>query len=236
MGRDKRIFHNAVVVAHNATYDLNVLSKTLLSYDIAVPEFNYICTLEKARRHIPKEEYGSHKLNVLCEAFHINLDNHHNAMCDTIACKEIFNILTNTFGVDDSDIRTYVIKMESTGTTKKSIVQNAINTIYGIVYGIGCDRKIKKAEYQAIYEWMKENKEFRSDPEFKKCYDLLQEVLADEYITFAEYSSLMKCYQVYKSSSLYSDSTLSMQVLKGIVKGIEADREVNTEEVQELYK
>jgi len=126
--------------------------------------------------------------------------------------------------------------LENAGTIKKSIVQNAINTIYGIIYGIGCDQKIKVAEYQAIYEWMEESKEFRSNTEFQECYILLQEVLADEYISFAEYSSLMECFQVYKSSSLFSDSTLSMQILKGIVRGIEADREVNTEEVQELYK
>ena len=232
----KEYFTNAVVVAHNAAFDLNVLSKTLLTYDIAVPEFNYICTLEKARRHIPKEKYGSHKLNVLSEAFQINLGNHHNAMCDTLACKELFRIFTEKFGIDDNDVRTYVIKIENPGTTKKSIVQKAINTIYGIIFGIGCDRKIIASEYQAIYEWMEENKEFKSNLEFKECYDLLQEVLADEYITYAEYNSLMECFQVYKSSSLFSDSTLSMQVLKGIVKGIEADREVNTEEAQELLK
>lgn len=232
----KEYFTNAVVVAHNATFDLNVLAKTLLTHDIAVPEFNYICTLEKARRHIPKEKYGSHKLNVLSEAFQINLGNHHNAMCDTLACKELFRIFAEIFGVDDQDVRTYVIKMEYPSTTKKSIVQKAINTIYGIIYGIGCDRNIKAAEYQAIYEWMEENKEFKSNIEFKECYDLLQEVLADEYITYAEYNSLMECFQVYKSSSLFSDSTLSMQVLKGVIKGIESDREVNTVEAQELYK
>lgn len=232
----KDYFTNAVVVAHNAAFDLNVLTKTLLTYDIAVPEFCYICTLEKARKHIPKEKYGSYKLNILTEAFQINLRNHHNAMCDTIACKEIFGILTERYGIVDNDIRTYTIRTENLGTTKKSIVQKAINTIYGIVYGIGCDQKIKVAEYQAIYDWMEENKEFKGNIEFKECYDLLQEVLADEYITYTEYNSLMECFQVYKSSSLFSDSTLSMQVLKGIVKGIEADREVNTEEAQELFK
>lgn len=149
-------------------------------------------------------------MNVLCEAFQINLGNHHNAMCDTMACKEIFRTLTETIGVDDSDVRTYAIKMENLGTTKKLIVQKAINTICGIIYGIGCDQKIKAVEYQAIYEWMEENKEFMSNLEFKECYDLLQEVLADEYITYAEYSSLMECFQVYKSSSLFSDSTLFM--------------------------
>lgn len=232
----KEYFTNAIVVAHNATFDLNVLSKTLLAYDIAVPDFNYICTLDKARRHIPREKYGSYKLNVLSEAFHINLGNHHNAMCDTMACKELFIIIAEIFGIDNKDVKTYATKMDNSETSKKSIVQKAINTIYGIIYGIGCDRKIKAAEYQAIYEWMEENKEFKSYLEFKECYDLLQEVLADEYITYAEYNSLMECFQIYKSSSLFSDSTLSMQVLKGIIKGIEADREVNTEEAQELFK
>ena len=232
----KEYFTNAVVVAHNATFDLNVLSKVLSAYDIAVPEFNYICTLEKARKHIPKEKYGSHKLNILSEAFQINLSNHHNAMCDTMACKELFGIFEEAFGIDDNDIRTYAIKMDNQSTTKKSIVQKSINTIYGIIYGIGCDRKIKAEEYQAIYEWMEENKEFKSNMEFKECYHLLQEVLADEYITYAEYHFMMECFQVHRSSNIFSDSTLSMQVLKGIVKGIEADREVNTEEAQELFQ
>lgn len=154
----KVYFTNAVIVAHNATFDLNVLSKTLFTYDIAVPEFNYICTLQKARRHIPKERYGSHRLNVLCDAYQIGLNNHHNAMCDTIACKEIFEIFKEQFGVDDRDIGTYFIKTNNLSSTKKSIVQKEINTIYGIIYGMGCDKKIKVAEYKAINEWMEENK------------------------------------------------------------------------------
>jgi DNA polymerase-3 subunit epsilon len=95
----KEFFTNGIVVAHNATFDLSVISKTLLAYDIAIPEFNYICTLEKARKHISKNEFGGHKLNVLCTAFNIDLTNHHNAMCDTLACKEIFNIFADRFGL-----------------------------------------------------------------------------------------------------------------------------------------
>lgn len=232
----KVYFTNAVIVAHNAPFDLNVLSKTLFAYDLPIPEFNYICTLGKARRHIPKEEYGSYKLDVLCDAFQIGLDSHHNAMFDTIACKEIFEVLNEKFGVDHSDVRTYVFEVENMSSTKKSVIQKAINTIYGIIYGIGCDKKINEAEYGAIYDWIEDNKEFRFYIELKECYDLLDEILADEYITYEEYKSLMECVQVYKSSSLFSDSTLSMQVLKGIVRGIEADREVNIEEAKELYK
>lgn len=54
----KEYFTN-VVVAHNATFDLNVLSKMLLTYDIAVPEFNYICTLEKLASIFQRRNMGA---------------------------------------------------------------------------------------------------------------------------------------------------------------------------------
>ncbi len=232
----KDYFVNGIVVAHNAAFDLSVISKTLMTYDIAIPEFNYICTLQKARKHISKSNTVGYKLNELCATFNIDLAIHHNAMCDTIACKEIFVNFVESFGLYDSDVNVYAYSMSNTDTSKKSVVHKAINTIYGIIYGIGCDRKIKKEEYQAIYDWMVEYKDLIINPELKECFALLQEVLSDEYITYTEYNSLVECFRIYKSSNIYSDNTLAMQVLMGIIKGIEADNEVNTEEAKELLK
>ena len=108
----KHFFTNGVVIAHNATFDLRVIGKTLASYDIAVPDFQYICTLKKARRHIPKEVFGSHKLNVLCDAYHIDLDHHHDAMCDTKACKSLFELFAMEYGIQESDIETFSLKVQ----------------------------------------------------------------------------------------------------------------------------
>jgi len=101
--------------------------------DIAVPNFSYICTLKKARRHIPKEVYGSHKLNVLCDAYHIDLDNHHDAMCDTKACKSLYELFAMEYGIQDSDIELFSLNVKSTPvSTKKLPVQKVVNSSFWV--------------------------------------------------------------------------------------------------------
>jgi len=233
----KHLFTNGIVIAHNATFDLRVIAKTLASYDIAIPDFQYICTLKKARRHIPKELYGSYKLNVLCDAYNIDLNNHHDAMCDTKECKSLFELFAVEYGIQDSDIETFSLKVGSASiSARKSILQKAMNSIYGIIFGIGCDNVIRVKENKAIYNWMDEYVEYECDPEFNKCYTLLHQVLEDDFISIEEYYLLMKCVCSYITSNTYSDSTLSMQILKGIIEGIAVDNEVNSEEANKLYQ
>jgi len=233
----KHFFTNGVLIAHNATFDLRVIAKTLASYDIAVPDFQYICTLKKARRHISKEVYGCHKLNVLCDAYHIDLDHHHDAMCDTKACKSLFELFALEYGIQDSDIETFSLNVgNATQSARRSILQKAMNSIYGVIFGIGCDNLIRVDENKAIYNWMNEYVEYESDPEFNKCYSLLHQVLEDNFITNEEYYMLMKCVCSYIKSNTYSDNTLSMQILKGIIEGIAVDNEVNSEEANKLYQ
>jgi len=233
----KHFFTNGVVVAHNATFDLRVITKTLASYDIAVPDFQYICTLKKARRNISKEAYGSHKLNVLCDAYHIDLGRHHDAMCDTKACKSLFELFEVEYGIQDCDIETFALNVKNTPlSARKSILQKAMNSIYGIIFGIGCDNVIKVEENKAIYNWMDEYIEYQPDSEFDRCYSLLHQVLEDNFISSEEYYLLMDCFCSYITSNTYSDSTLSMQILKGIIEGIAIDNEVNSEEANKLYQ
>ena len=232
----KQFFSNGLVIAHNATFDLNVIGKTLTTYDIPVPDFHYICTLAKARRHFSKERYGSHKLDVLCNAFQIELDHHHNAMCDTNACRQIFEVLSKEYGTTDTEIETYIFSTGVGSSSKKSVLQKSMNTLYGIIFGIGCDRIFNEKEYSAIFDWMEEYREFKTEDEFCECYKLLKEVLSDGVISIEEYELLMNCFNIHISSNLYSDSTLAMQVLMGIVEGIAIDKKVNAVEAKELYR
>ncbi|MDF2843823.1 MAG: hypothetical protein K0R00_2249 [Herbinix sp.] len=131
----KEYFTNAIVVAHNATFDLSVISKALNTYGITVSNINYICTVAKARRHISKEIYGSFKLDVLSKAFQIELEQHHNAMCDTIACKGLFNIFADKFGIDNKDVKIHRSSGEGVSNPKKSVVHKPVNIISGLGYG-----------------------------------------------------------------------------------------------------
>lgn len=82
----KPLMSGGVLVAHNAPFDMSVLKRCLNDHEIfweqSVP---YLCTVQIGRRVLPKM---SHKLNVMCEYYGIEL-NHHRADSDSRACAEI---------------------------------------------------------------------------------------------------------------------------------------------------
>ena len=85
--RLRPMLDGAILVAHNAPFDLGVLSKCLAAYGIRWREcVPYVCTCQMARRLLPR--LPSKRLNCLCDYFGIELD-HHNAESDTAAAAEI---------------------------------------------------------------------------------------------------------------------------------------------------
>ncbi len=95
------------VLAHNATFDLSVISRTLARYELPAPSFSYICTCRLARRHIEKERFGNHRLNTLCDGLALPLVRHHNALYDAQACAALFDLLLDKYGVDETDVQRY---------------------------------------------------------------------------------------------------------------------------------
>ncbi|MDL2258439.1 3'-5' exonuclease [Eubacteriales bacterium OttesenSCG-928-K08] len=101
------VFEQGIVMAHFAAFDLKAITGALLRYGIKPPEIRYVCTCQKARRHIEKERFGNHRLNTLCKGLNVPLDNHHNALCDAKACAFLYETLVDKFGAYEDDIKTY---------------------------------------------------------------------------------------------------------------------------------
>mgnify|MGYP006067834279 CR=1 FL=1 len=76
-----------MVIAHNASFDVRVLCKTLEHYGISLPDFDYMCTVKLSQKAYPELE--SHRLNRLCGALGIEFDHHH-AYDDAYACAMAF--------------------------------------------------------------------------------------------------------------------------------------------------
>ncbi len=78
---------SGILVAHNAPFDMGVLSKCLCAYGIEwQPVASYACTCAMGRKCYPELE--NHRLNTICGHLGIEL-NHHDAGSDSRACARI---------------------------------------------------------------------------------------------------------------------------------------------------
>lgn len=103
----KKYWRNSVVVAHNASFDLNVLNKVLFAYGLPWPETRYMDTMYLCRRYY--SDSSSVKLPDMCARLGIPLD-HHNAGSDADACAAILLDLLNK-GLDESHIQVFTPRL-----------------------------------------------------------------------------------------------------------------------------
>lgn len=68
------------VVAHNAAFDSSCLYQTLEYYGIGKPKIDFECTYK----------LSGMKLSSACQAYRIELTNHHNALADAEACANLY--------------------------------------------------------------------------------------------------------------------------------------------------
>ena len=86
-----------IVVAHNAQFDIGMLSGTLKHFGLPIPSFPTLCTCQTARRAWP--ELPNHKLCTLTA--HIgHAFRHHNALEDAEAAGRVLSAIIKERGED----------------------------------------------------------------------------------------------------------------------------------------
>ena len=91
-------FKNYPIIAHNASFDISVLRRTLDLYDIPYPRTEYTCTYQMAKSSL--EGCLSYRLDAISKFLDIKLD-HHRALSDANACAEIAIKLFNDKSITD---------------------------------------------------------------------------------------------------------------------------------------
>ena len=183
-------YFDGIMAAHSATFDLGVICKSLALYDLAIPDMPYVCTLMKARRHLPKEECGSHRLNDLCAGLKVPLEHHHNALDDALGCALILEKLIDRFGCDKTDIRTYSFK----GVQPAVSPEERDSAIRALWHAMELHKRayVISADYhEALEDWARKNDRFLRDPDVRACHNLVEEVLERGVIEEHEYSVVM---------------------------------------------
>ena len=99
----KELLSENVVIGHNVTYDLAVLSRALQRYDLEVKEYRYSCTLELSKKYIKADSYKlenlSQKLGHEYRA--------HDALEDALACGQLFRYIKSKNTLSEDIVHTY---------------------------------------------------------------------------------------------------------------------------------
>ena len=218
-------FTNSLVVAHNAVFDLSVISACLQRYDLPIFPIFYTCTYRISRAlKIPSNSY---KLNDLSSYYHVTLDNHHNALADSKACMEIFYYLLKEPNLETLD--QYVKCFEPTKGNKDN--KKYLEVLIGLLTGIGFDNYLNKKEISFLNNWLTKN---QLPYEYANIVKELKAVLKNEYITHYQYLHILNELQYMKS--IKAKNIRSLYEFMAILEGISCDEVINDDEIMELNK
>lgn len=107
------------LIAHNAGFDMRVLSATSEAVGIPVPDYTYLCSLQIARRTYHLDSY---RLPVVAMAAGFEDFRHHDAVADAEACASIVIHAAARHGIHTvgelADVTKVKIGVIGTGTTR----------------------------------------------------------------------------------------------------------------------
>lgn len=234
----EKYFTNAVVIGHNvAGADLDALTKTLSRYNIDIPVFYYICTLDLAREYVPSYEVPDYSMSSLCQYFDIDIDNEHDAFDDACACADLFRALVETYSINiERHVRPYQLHYfeKFTQYVANPVLRKSISEFFGIIRGFSIDNVISDEEYQFILDWYKENKIYRDQKDIANILSEIEKIIADKVITLEEITELQCAVKSYLDIVSTSPTTLATQILDGILKGITVDGTITEDECKNL--
>ena len=121
--------------------------------------------------------------------------------------------------------------------TAKEEADKALNSLKGILEGIGIDKQVNTAELQELDLWCEKHQELiRKEPFKDFMHTIRMAIRGDEDPVEAVQDMYWLC-QKYEDDNIYYDAlTADLQTLQGLCHGILADGEINTQEIIGLEK
>lgn len=213
---------DSIIVAHNAKFDLSVLTKTLAVNGYELPEFDYLCTLSLGASTLPN--CSRRGLKDMCELIGYQLDNHHDALEDTRACMAVFWRCAEispympqpqTYNFKESHSRIY----DRSDFFKNSEKTKALKYLKTYMEAAIQDEEISLDEALDIQEVINNSEDLRKDKSLSSISDLLQEVLQDGYIDPEESKRLIKEFGYYIDPLSLDDGTVSFEGMSFMLTG-----------------
>lgn len=192
------IVHDAKLVAHNASYDLSVMDKTMAAYGIPHGPIRYACTMAISTELV--KGVDRYSLDRLCAYFSIPLERHHDAMNDAAACAALFTRLNSMFGVlgNDDMWHEYIPFAERSAhraicyNVQRTAKSKALERLVDLARDIIADGRISLDEAIVLRWNIQHNENLLNDKMANGLLGILSSVLEDGAITADEEAALLK--------------------------------------------
>lgn len=191
---------DSIIVAHNATFDLNVLHKCFKHYKIPEPSIRYVCTLKMAMKMWPG--LRNYHLDSLCGKIGYNMDDHHHAGNDAVAAAQIFLALVDAGYDVEKSIDTFIPPEQR---AKENVWWDigphheppsvSINDLIELVDKISTDGTLTNEELYAIISWLNDHDELADKREFMTIAKMMKSVMADGVIDEQERTELLALFR-----------------------------------------
>lgn len=113
-------------------------------------------------------------------------------------------------------------------------VEKSINSLLGLVEGIGIDGHINDTEIGFLNLWIQDHSDVQTRHPFNELVPVLSKALGDGVLSEDERADLTWLCESLKSSNYYNQTTADLQRLHGLLGAIAADGEITQEELQGL--
>ena len=222
-----------VIVGQNITFDLGVISKSLASYGMGIPSFEYYCTLRSARRHIKSD---SHKLKYLVNNV-LGLDyDAHNALADARVTFELYDYLGQFESNRSNYCKYYSYKPSRTKRDFDRNIDLDLNYLYGLIQKFKYSSEVSDNHFQLLVNWFDNcNLDLNHDL-LKYLYLKLKYIIDKGSIDSRDVKCLLTNFMIIQRSPLYKKPVLLLSALHGIVDSILCYDKLEEDDVEYLYK
>lgn len=180
------------LVAHNAKFDLCVLSKAFEAYGIPVSQPTYADTMEMARATL--SDVPDVKLPTVCARLGVELTRHHKAEADADACRGVFWSLADPGDLD----RYFSIYVYGHPTPREgphaerslSAGTRVMAELVRLLSGVVADGCVSVDEAMGVLLYIVSHESLAGDPTVSEVADAIQEALSDGDLSAGEADEL----------------------------------------------
>ncbi|WP_459129066.1 3'-5' exonuclease [Guggenheimella bovis] len=176
----RHFFIGRIVIAHNAGFDLGVIRKNLLRYGIYEMEMSYYCTVQLGKKAFP--HFDHHNLKAMTTYLDVELDQHHDAYCDALACQGIFECIQSKLRLTAKELRTYHLKTEEVMPLEEALLKEAKRDLKKALGRVNLIEELK--------EWLLRYEIYEDAYPIGNTILLVQKILADGVVTEEEHRIL----------------------------------------------